>query len=181
MFTRAQKEKFVQELADKLAKSSLILFTDYKGLSVAQISELRGKLFERYEAKAKYQIVKNTLLRLALRKAGYNEEEWADDIHETTAVLMVNEDDPVEAVKIIYDFTKASKNKLPALRGFYLEGKYFDQSKVDDIAQLPSKEQLIAMVVGGIAAPISGLAYALNGVLTKFLYALNAIKDKKSE
>lgn len=181
MFTRAQKEKFVQELADKLAKSSLILFTDYKGLSVAQISELRGKLFERYEAKAKYQVVKNTLLRLALRKAGYNEEEWADDIHETTAVLMVNEDDPVEAVKIIYDFTKASKNKLPALRGFYLEGKYFDQSKVDDIAQLPSKEQLIAMVVGGIAAPISGLAYALNGVLTKFLYALNAIKDKKSE
>ncbi|AKI97945.1 50S ribosomal protein L10 [Kosmotoga pacifica] len=179
MFTRAKKEQFVLELAERLEKSSLILFTDYKGLNVAQISELRGKLFERYEDRARYQVVKNTLLRLALRKAGYNEEEWANDVHETTAVLMVYEDDPVEAVKIIYDFAKG--NKLPALRGFYLEGKYFDESRVADIARLPSKEQLIAMVVGGIAAPISGLAYALNGVITKFLYALNAIKDKKSE
>lgn len=55
---------------------------------------------------------------------------------------MVSEDDPVEAVKIIYDFTNASKNKLPVLRGFYLEGKYFDESKVADIAKLPQGNNL---------------------------------------
>lgn len=177
MFTKAQKEELVSGLTKRYKDASLVLFTDYQGLSVEKISTLRGNLYERYEDKAKYQIMKNTLVRIALRNADLSEDEWKNDVDGTTAILTIVDDDPIEALKIVTDFAKA--NKLPAVRAGYLEGKYFDAEQAIELSKLPSKEQLIAMVVGGLAAPITGLVYSLNGVLTKFLYALNAIKEKK--
>ncbi|MFO7883079.1 MAG: 50S ribosomal protein L10 [Kosmotogaceae bacterium] len=179
MFTRKEKEKFVEELSETFSNSSLILFSDYRGLSVDEITELRDQLYERYEENAAYTISKNTLVRLALTKAGYSEEEWKNEIKGTTAILTVREDGPIEAIKIVSDF--ARKNKLPVLRGCYLEGVYNPPEKISELAKLPSKEELIAMVVGGIASPIRGFVYSLNGILTKLLYAINAIKEKQEE
>lgn len=179
MLTRARKEQLVQEMTDRFSKASLILFTDYKGLNVQTISELRGQLYEKFEDKARYQVAKNTLVRLALRNAGYDEAEWETQVTGTTAILTIVDSDPIEAIKIVYDFSK--KKKLPTLRGCYLEKVFHDESKIPELAQLPSREQLIAMVVSGFAAPISGLVYSLNGIISKLVYALNAIKDKKSE
>ncbi|ACR80522.1 MULTISPECIES: 50S ribosomal protein L10 [Kosmotoga] len=179
MLTRAKKEQLVQEMTDRFSKASLILFTDYKGMDVQTISELRGQLYEKFEDKARYQVAKNTLIRLALRNASYEEEEWKEQVTGTTAILTIVDADPIEAIKIVYDFSK--KKKLPVLRGCYLEKVFHDESKIPDLAQLPSREQLIAMVVSGFAAPISGLVYSLNGIISKLVYALNAIKDKKSE
>ena len=177
MFTKAQKELVVSELTQRYNDASLVLFTDYQGLTVEKISALRGKLYERYGDKSKYQITKNTLVRIALRNAGFSEDEWKDRLIGTTAILTIVDDDPIEALKIVTDFAKA--NKLPDVRGGYLEGKYFNAEQAVELSKLPSKEQLIAMVVGGLAAPITGLVYTLNGVVTKFLHALNAIKEKK--
>jgi large subunit ribosomal protein L10 len=116
-------------------------------------------------------------VRLALRKSGFSEEEWNNEVSGTTAILTVKEDGPIEAIKIVSDFAK--KNKLPALRGCYLEGIYNPPEKISELAKLPSKEELIAMVVGGVASPIRGFVYSLNGILTKLLYAINAIKEKQ--
>jgi large subunit ribosomal protein L10 len=177
MFTRKQKEQFVENLSETFSNSSLILFSDYRGLSVEEITELRDQLYERYKENAAYTISKNTLVRLALRKSGFSEDEWNNEVSGTTAILTVKEDDPIEAIKIVSDFAK--KNKLPVLRGCYLEGIYNPPEKISELAKLPSKEELIAMVVGGVASPIRGFVYSLNGILTKLLYAINAIKEKQ--
>ena len=179
MFTRHKKEEIVQELADNFSRASLVLFTDYKGLSVRQISDLRQELYKRYSDHARYRVSKNSLVKLALQKAGFDEENWSNEVVGTTAILTVMEDDPIEALKVFTDFAKA--NKLPELRGGYLEGRYFEASRVVELSRLPTREELVMMVVRGFAAPITGLAYSLNGVLTKFLYALNGIKEKKAD
>ncbi len=179
MFTRQKKEEIVQELADIFSNASLILFTDYRGLSVKQISDLRQELYKRYSDQARYRVSKNSLVRLALEKAGFDEENWNNEVVGTTAIMTVVKDDPIDALKIFANFAKA--NKLPELRGGYLEGRYFEASRVTELARLPTREELISMVVRGFAAPITGLAYSLNGVLTKFLYALNAITEKKAD
>jgi large subunit ribosomal protein L10 len=177
MFTKEQKKVYVQDLQNKLEKASLVVLTDYKGLDVEKISDFRSKLYERYGEDSNYIVTKNTLFRIALRNAGYEEEEWGEYLSGTIAALIITEDDCVEAIKILADFNK--KNKLPVIKAGYLEGRFFDESKVEEYSKLPTKKDLVAQVVGGIAAPITGLVYTLNGVITKFLYALNAIKDHK--
>lgn len=180
MLTRERKEKIVESLTKAYKDSSLILFADYKGMKVENITTFRDKLYENYKERAQFTIKKNTLVRLALNKAGFEESEWKDSISGTTAVLTVEDVDPIAALKIITDFNKNNKT-LPLIKAGYLEGRFFTGDRASDLAKLPSREQLIAMVVGGFAAPITGFVYTLNGVLTKFLYALNAIKDKKAE
>ncbi len=180
MLTRERKEEIVESLTEAYKKSSLILFADYKGMKVDGITAFRDKLYEKYDDRAQFTIKKNTLVRLALNKAGFDESEWKESIIGTTAVLTVEDEDPVSALKIITEFNKNNKT-LPLIKSGYLEGRYFAGSQASELVKLPSRDQLIAMVVGGFAAPITGLVYTLNGILTKFLYALNAIKDKKAE
>ncbi|QTA38877.1 50S ribosomal protein L10 [Thermosipho ferrireducens] len=180
MLTRAQKEKLVKEFAETFKNSSLIMFTDYKGLNVQQITELRRKLREKLESGARYRVVKNSVIRFALKEAGWDIEEISHVFEGPTAVLYVEEGDPIEAIKIVYDFSKKMKG-VPSFKGLYLDGKYYGPEEVEELSKLPSKEQLLAMVVGGVQGPIRGFVNVLAGTLRGLLYALNAIKDKKSE
>ena len=180
MLTRARKEEIVQDLTDRYQRASLILFAEYKGMKVDAITQFRDKLYENYGDKARFSVTKNTLVRLALNNAGYKESEWVETVSSTTAVLTIDDEDPVSALRIMIDFNKSNKI-LPIIKGGYLERGFFRGDQAIELSKLPSRNQLIAMVVGGFAAPITGLVYTLNGVLTKFLYALNAIKDKKAE
>ena len=149
-------------------------------MKVESITKFRDVLYERYDKKASFSITKNTLVRLALKNAGFDESEWSQDITNTTAVLTVDDKDPIAAIRILVEFNKNNKI-LPIIKGGYLEKSYFAGDQSVELSKLPSRDQLVAMVVGGFAAPITGFVYTLNGVLTKFLYALNAIKDKKAE
>lgn len=180
MLTRARKEEIVENLTDTYQKASLILFAEYKGMKVSTITQFRNKLYENYGERASFTVTKNTLVRLALENAQYEETEWGQAVSDTTAVLAVQDNDPVAALKITVDFNKNNKT-LPIIKGGYLEGRYFPGERAIELSKLPSRDQLIAMVVGGFAAPITGFVYTLNGVLTKFLYALNAIREKRAE
>ncbi|MBT1248119.1 MULTISPECIES: 50S ribosomal protein L10 [unclassified Thermosipho (in: thermotogales)] len=180
MLTRKQKEQLVEELSDVFEKSSLILFSDYKGLNVEQITKLRRNLREKLANGARYRVIKNSVAYLALKKAGYNVEEIEDVFSGPLAILYVEDGDPIEAIKIIYDFSKEMKG-LPSFKGLYLDGKFFGADEVENLSKLPSKEQLLAMVVSGVQGPIRGFVNVLSGTLKSLLYALNAIKDKKSE
>ncbi|HCF37557.1 MAG TPA: 50S ribosomal protein L10 [Thermosipho africanus] len=180
MLTRAQKEQLVKELSEVFKNSSLILFSDYKGLNVAQITDLRKKLREKLADGARYRVIKNSVAYLALKEAGYNVEEIEDVFAGPLAILYVENGDPIEAIKVIYDFSKEMKG-IPSFKGLYLDGKFFSADEVENLSKLPSKEQLLAMVVSGVQGPIRGLVNVLSGTLKSLLYALNAIKDKKSE
>lgn len=180
MLRRPEKEQLVRELTEEFQNSSLVLFSDFKGLTVAQMTKLRRSLREKYGNGARLTVVKNTLLRMALKESGYDIESHEKALFGPTAVLYVTEGDPVEAIKVYYNFVKENKG-TPVCKGIYLEKKFFPGEQLEELSKLPSREQLIAMVLGGIQAPIRGLVTSLSGVLRSVLYALNAIKEKKEQ
>jgi len=177
---RPEKEQVVQELAGEFKNSSLVLFTDFRGLTVSQMTKLRRVLREKFGNGARLTVVKNTLVEMALEEAGYDLDIDEKTLFGPTAVLYVTDGDPVEAIKIFYDFAKGNKG-IPVCKGMYLERKFFGGEQLEELSRLPSKEQLLAMVVGGIQGPIRGLVNSLAGVLRSVLYALKAIKEKKEE
>lgn len=178
MLRRPEKEKLVQELTETFKSSSLVLLTDFTGLTVAQMTKLRRALREKMGSGAKLQVVKNTLLKMALRNAEYDIAAAEKAFFGPTAVLYVTQGDPVEAIKILNNFIKENKG-TPVCKGIYLEKRYFPGEQLEELSKLPSREQLLAMVVGGIQAPIRGFVNVLAGVMRSMLYVLNAIKEKK--
>uniref|UniRef100_A0A7C4GIA2 Large ribosomal subunit protein uL10 n=1 Tax=Fervidobacterium thailandense TaxID=1008305 RepID=A0A7C4GIA2_9BACT len=178
MLRRPEKEKLVQELTETFKSSSLVLFADFTGLTVAQMTKLRRALREKMGSGAKLQVVKNTLLKMALRNAEYDVAAAEKAFFGPTAVLYVTQGDPVEAIKILNNFIKENKG-TPVCKGIYLEKRYFPGEQLEELSKLPSREQLLAMVVGGIQAPIRGFVNVLAGVMRSMLYVLNAIKEKK--
>lgn len=180
MLRRPQKEQLVAELTEELQDASLVLFSDFKGLSVAQMTKLRRALREKFGDTARITVVKNTLIKMALKNSGYDIEGRDGAFFGPTAVLYVKKGDPVEAIKIYYNFVKENKG-IPVCKGLFLERKFFSAEQLEDLSKLPSREQLLAMVVGGIQGPIRGLVNSLSGVLRSVLYALNAIKEQKEK
>jgi large subunit ribosomal protein L10 len=181
MLTREQKESQVSELKGVFEKSSLIFFSDYKGMTVAQMNDLRGRIRGKYGDNAKYRVVKNTIINLALKGAGYDPKDVENDLKGPTAVLFVENDNPIEAIKIVVNFSKERQNKsLPAFKGGFVEGKSFKADDVEMLSKIPGRTELLSMLVRDIQSPIRGLVTVLAGMLKKPLYALNAIKDKKS-
>ncbi|MCD6551265.1 50S ribosomal protein L10 [Thermotoga sp.] len=179
MLTRQQKEAIVKEMTEIFKETSLVLFADFSGFTVADLTELRSRLREKYNSGARFKVVKNTLLNLSLKSAGY--EEYEEFLKGPTAVLYVTDGDPVEAVKIIYNFYKEKNADFSKLKGGFLEGRKFSSEEVEKIAKLPSREELYAMLVGRVKAPISGLVFVLSGLLRNLVLVLNAVKEKKSE
>ncbi|KKM12682.1 50S ribosomal protein L10 [Clostridiales bacterium PH28_bin88] len=168
---RLKKEATVTELQDKLTSASSAVLTDYRGLNVAEVTRLRAQL---REAGIEYRVVKNTLTRLAAHEAGIT---GLDRYLEGPTAIAVSLKDPVAPAKILIDFAKASK-KLEIKAGL-LQGKVIDASGVKALADLPSREQLLAKVLGGMQAPMSGLVNVLAGPLRNFVYVLDAVRKQK--
>ncbi|NLU50832.1 MAG: 50S ribosomal protein L10 [Syntrophomonadaceae bacterium] len=166
-----KKQKTVEEIKARLANSSVVIFTDYRGLSVAEMTELRNRL---RETGVEFKVVKNTLTGFALRDAGL--EEVLPYLEGPNAVVFGHQD-PVEPAKVITDFIK-EKKKLEIKVGV-LEHKLLNAKEVEALAALPPKPVLVAQVLGGLQAPIRGLVYVLNANLSGLARVLNAIKEKK--
>jgi large subunit ribosomal protein L10 len=169
-----EKEAVVQEVADKIRDSKSVFLTDFTGLNVKEISNLRRSF---REASVEYKVVKNTLTRLSAKAAGF--EELSSFLEGPTA-LAFGLDDPTAPAKVIREFTKkADKVKVKAC---LFEGTLIGSAdQLNRLADLPSRPEIIGTLAGVLNAPISNLACALNGVLTQVLYALNAVKDKKEK
>jgi len=163
------------EIKDKLNKSKSVAFTDYMGLNVKQISDLRKKV---KESGAEFKVLKNTLLRLGLKELGWQVEEGIVDqgLNGPTAVLFSYEDE-IAALKALYDFSK--ENELPKLKFGFLDKNLLTQERIENLAQLPTKEVLQAKLVSNLSSPIYGLVYTLKGNLTKLVLVLNQIKSKQ--
>ena len=166
---RAEKEQLVTELTDKLKGAQSLYYTDFTGLNVKRMTELRRRL---KKAGVEYVVIKNTL---ALRAV--NESGLAGDTLKGPTGLVVSKD-PVSAAKIITDFAKEFEDK-PTVKGGLLSGKKIDNAQLKRLASLPSREQMLADLGAGMQSPMAAFAGALNGLFYMFVGALDALKTQR--
>ena len=169
---RNEKEAVIAEVADLLAGSETMFVSDYRGLTVAQLSELRAKL---RESGARFRIVKNTLGGIAAERAG--RASLSPLLSGPTAVTFCG-DDLVGAAKALAEFAKTHPQLV--VRGGLLESSMIDAEGVKALASLPPRDTLIAQVVGTMAAPMTGLVTVLQGTVSGFVRALNQVAQQKA-
>jgi large subunit ribosomal protein L10 len=169
----ARKIEAVAELTDALKRATLTIVADYRGLTVADLQQLRAQLRPQ---NAEVKVAKNTLTTIAARETDMGALEQA--LAGPTA-LVVAYDDPVQPAKIVSDFARTSR--ILQIRAAMLEGALLGASDVEALASLPSKDVLIGRVVGGISGPLYGIVGVLAGPLRGLLYALNARAAQLSE
>ena len=169
---RHEKEAVIAEVAQLLAGSENLFVSDYRGLTVAELAELRGKL---RESGARFKIVKNTLGGIAASKAG--REPVKELLSGPTAVTFCG-DDLVGAAKALSDFARTHPQL--EVRGGVLDASLIDQEGVKALASLPPREVLIAQVVGTMAAPMTGLVTVLQGTISGFVRALDQVAQQRA-
>ena len=146
---------------------------NYCGLTVSEDTELRKQM---REAGVKYMVAKNTFTRIAAKEAGI---EGLDGMLENNTALAFAAEDPVAPAKIAYEFSK--KHEKLEIKGGLLNGAVIGTDEIKALADLPSREELLAKLVGSMQAPISGFVNVLHGTLRNFVYVLDAIRDKKEK
>lgn len=151
-----QKEKEVNELAEKIKNSKIVLLADYRGISVESVTTLRANL---RKSNTEYKVIKNNITRRALEKCGYSE---LDSVLEGPTAVVLNNEDYLEAAKAIYEFTK--ENDFYQIKGGIIDGKVMSVEEIITLAKLPSRETLLGMLAGALLGNISKLAVALNEV-----------------
>lgn len=147
------------------------MLTDYKGMTVAEITNLRRLL---KSSSLEYSIVKNTLAKIASRDT---EMAVAADSLKGPVGIAIGYDDPVLVLKKVLEFKKT--NEKIQITGAVVEGKFCDPDAVKEIAALPSRDILLSMLAGAFQAPLGKLAGALNATVTSFAYAMESLKSKK--
>lgn len=163
----------VQDLKKYFEDNPNYIFTDYRGLNVESITDIRKNLAK---SGAKYVVIKNNFIDLIAKERGI--DDLKDNTVGPTAVAFVSEDGVPEVAKYLVNFTKESTLKV---KGGWVDGSLLDAKGVEALSKLPSKAQLIAMMMSTMQAPIQNLAAASNDVITRFVRTLNAIADKKKE
>ncbi len=166
----ANKEATVAELKDKFQSSNAVLLTEYRGLTVAQLKELRGSLREN----ASYAVVKNTLTKIAANEAGIS--TFDDDLAGPSAMAFVH-GDTVAVAKALRDFAKA--NPLLVVKGGYFDGAALSAEEVGKLADLESREVLLAKLAGAMKASLFGAAYMFTAPLAQAARTVDALRAKQ--
>ena len=170
--TLLAKTKVIDEIKEKIQSSQAVVLVDYRGLDVAQLTELRTKY---REVGVEYKVYKNTMMKFAFKDLGY--EEFNEFLKGPSAVAFGIED-PVAAAKVTAEFAK--KNEKLEIKAGIVDGKIISIEEVKNLAELPSKEVLLAQVLGGLNAPIQGFTNVLQGTIRSLAIVLNAISEKES-
>lgn len=165
-----RKIESVADLTDKLSRTQLTVVADYRGLTVAEITDLRKKL---RETGAELIVAKNTLTLRAAKETGH---EALESLLSGPTALAFAFKDAAKTAKAINDFNKGPK-KL-AVRGGMLGNAVLGANVLDQVAALPTREQVLAQIVGGVAAPVSGVVGVINAAITNVLYTLQARIDQ---
>lgn len=166
------KKSIVEKIAEDLKKSCTGVIVSYKGITVEADTKLRKEL---RESSVKYSVIKNTMLKRAVKLADL---DIPDEVFKGSTALAICENDYLAPAKILYNFSK--ENEFYEIKAGFIDGRLATTEEIKELAKLPPKEVLIAKVLGGIQAPISGCVGVLSGVLRGLVVALNAIVEKKS-
>ena len=162
--------QLLDELKQKVDRATAMFFVDYAGLTHRQLEEVRRELAT---AESEISIVKNTILNLALQSKKIDASEKLEGPHAT----LFSYKDPIATARILAGFIK--KYGLPKVRFGIFEGGIVDEATITELATLPSREVLIAKLLGTLNAPISNFVYVLNGNIQQLAMVLKAVNDKK--
>ena len=160
-------------LKEKLEKAKSLALTDYRGLTVNQATTLRQKV---KKAGGELRITKNTLLKLALKDSPFKLPD--EQILTGPTAILFSFADEIAPLKAIADFAK--EQELPKFKAGFLDDRFLTVGELEELASLPTKDQLQAKLVGCLNSPISGLANVLMGNLTKLVYVLEAIRKNQN-
>lgn len=166
---RNEKERLVAELKDKLEGASALYYTDFTGLNVKKMTDLRRRF---RKAGVEYVVIKNTLALRAVNESGLAGER----LRGPTGIVVGK--DAVAAAKVLTDFAREFEQK-PEIKGGMLDGKSIDTAQVKKLASLPSREQMLAELGAGMQSPIASLIGAMNGLLGMFAGALEALRTQR--
>lgn len=172
MLTKDQKKQIVEKISRKITGSKTVVLCDFKGLNVLKIRQLKGALKEK---QAEFEVAKKTLISIALKDSGSQID--ARELAGQVAIVTGGEDE-ISSPKVLADFAKENKD-LNILAGL-LEGSELSAEEVNNLAKLPTRQQLLGQLAGTINAPISGFVNVLAGNLRNLMGVLNAIKEVKN-
>ena len=164
----------VNNLKEKLTKAKSVVFAKYHGLDANKVNELRAKVIE---SGAEMTVAKNTLTKIALKDAKLHADKLESDLKGPIATFFSYED-AIAPIKVLAEFAKGIE--LPEMVAGIIDGKYVNVDEIKILSELPSKQELLARVVGGLNSPISGFVNVLSGNKKKLVYALNAVAEKKA-
>ncbi|MFQ5699877.1 MAG: 50S ribosomal protein L10 [Myxococcota bacterium] len=167
MRTRAEKEHEVRELRERLGRATAVILSDYRGLSVAEAGDLRARLRQVGEGAIDYRVTKNTLLRIAVE--GTDAAELAPLLEGPNAVALAY-DEPTVLAKVLVEYAK--DNEKLEIKGGLVEGEVVDLDAIRTLAALPSKDELRAMLMRTLRAPMQNLAGTLHALLGNLRNAL---------
>lgn len=171
MLNLTQKQALVEELRGSFQKAAILILTDYKGMTVEQVNDLRRKL---KEVGVEYRVVKNTLLRMASEET---QMAPVRDYFKGPTAVALGYGDPVAVAKVLSEFAKGNE-KLDVKAGV-MGGKLLDRNKIIALSKLPSREELLARLLYTLNGVPTSFVRVLNGIPAKLVYALAAIKDQK--
>ena len=161
----------VAELTDKLSRAQVTFVTDYRGLTVAEITGLRTKL---RQSGAELIVAKNTLMEIAAKETGHSA---IDSLLAGPTAVAFAYDDVTATAKVLQDFNRGAKPLK--IRGGMLGTSLLQGDVLDQIAKIPSRQDVLAQIVGGVSAPVSGVVGVLNAAITNVLYVLQARIDQQ--
>ena len=166
---RTEKQQLVVELTDKIKGAKALYYTDFTGLNVKRMTELRRRF---RKAGVEYVVIKNTLALRAINDSGLT----GTRLRGPTGVVVSR--DAVAAAKLLTDFAKENDQK-PTVKGGLLDGAVIDAAQVKKLASMPSREQMLAELGAGLMSPMAAFVGALNGMLYMMVGALEALRTQK--
>ena len=171
------KYDIVKDLTERLSSAKAIVLVDYKGINIVQVNQLRNRF---RESQADYFVQKNTLIKIALNSLGITELD--PYLQGPTAVAVSKLDEVSPAREIIKFLKEVMEDKsYPSFKAGYIAGHLFSAEELTALAKLPSREELLAKVLFGMNAPLSNFVSINQGIIRKFVYAVDAIAKKQAE
>lgn len=168
------KQQVVSDIVEKLKQAQSVVVVEYKGITVEQVTDLRAKF---RAAGVDYCVLKNKLVRLALKEIGV---EGMDDVLTGPSAFAFGMTDPAAPAKIINEYIAKAKNDTIRVKAGLLDGTVLDEKGVKALADLPSKEVLIARIMGSLNAPVTNFVGVLSATLRSLVYAIEAVRKQKA-
>jgi large subunit ribosomal protein L10 len=172
---KEQKTQVFEDTVGRLERTTGLYLVSFSGLTVEKANQLRSEFFK---IGVDYKVIKNTLLKRAMQAVGGYDDVFPYLVNQTGVVFAYN--DPIEPARTLKKFAKENEATF-SVKSCVIGKDVFDGARLDDLASLPTRDELIAGIIGTIAAPASGIVGAINGVITGIVNVIDAIEKQKQE
>lgn len=170
------KQNALSTTAQLMQDSQAVILTEYRGLTVPQVNDIRGKL---KDTGADFSVIKNTLFKRAATELSITDEGLDSALNGPTAAVFAT-GDPVAAAKAVSDYIASVRNSPFKVKGGVVGGKFATAAQIEQLSTIPSREVLISQMLGAFNSPVAGFVGTLGGIVSNFVYTLQAIADKQS-